>query len=172
MDKKVLKDKIDELRSTAKMELACTIREIMREHNVQKKVLDWPVFAGYHTEVYSVEIDNSDTAIPVIHTRDTTTGLPLKDASSFDDSISIDLLADIATELNNELNGYVSVYEAKYRFHYEDGTTAPMDEPYCFQAESDKDAREIAEDYLEVWNDCNDDTIELVSVEKQTASES
>ena len=27
MDKKVLKDKIDELRSTVKMELACTIRE-------------------------------------------------------------------------------------------------------------------------------------------------
>ncbi|MDQ9839048.1 hypothetical protein RFY10_02125, partial [Acinetobacter baumannii] len=30
MDRKELKDKIDELRSTAKMELACTIREIMR----------------------------------------------------------------------------------------------------------------------------------------------
>ena len=28
MDKKVLKDKIDELRSTVKMELACTIREL------------------------------------------------------------------------------------------------------------------------------------------------
>ena len=39
MDRKVLKDKIDELRSTAKMELACTIREIMREHNVLKKNL-------------------------------------------------------------------------------------------------------------------------------------
>lgn len=37
MDKEVLKDKIDELRSGVKMELACTIREIMREHNVQKK---------------------------------------------------------------------------------------------------------------------------------------
>lgn len=33
MKKKVLKDKIDELRSTAKMELACTIREIMRARN-------------------------------------------------------------------------------------------------------------------------------------------
>lgn len=39
MDRKELKDKIDELRSTAKMELACTIREIMREHNVLKKEL-------------------------------------------------------------------------------------------------------------------------------------
>lgn len=171
MDRKVLKDKIDELRSTAKMELACTIREIMREHNVKKKVLDWPVCMGYYTEVCAVEIDHSDTAIPVIYTRDISTGLPLKDVGSFDDSISIDLLADIATELNNELNGYVSVYEAKYRFLYEDGTTVPMDEPYCFQAESDKEAREIAEDYLEVWNECNDDTIEIVSVEKQAASE-
>ena len=46
MKRKVLKDKIDELRSTAKMELACTIREIMREHNVSRKVFDWPVLAG------------------------------------------------------------------------------------------------------------------------------
>lgn len=43
MKRKVLKDKIDELRSTVKMELACTIREIMREHNVLKKKLGWPV---------------------------------------------------------------------------------------------------------------------------------
>lgn len=172
MDRKVLKDKIDELRSTAKMELACTIREIMREHNVQKKELDWSVYVGDRTEVYAVEIEDSDTAIPIMHTRDAIEGLLLQETGSLDDSISVELLADIATELNNELNGYVCVYEAKYRFLYDDGTTAPMDEPYCFQAESEKEAREIAEDYLEVWNECNDDTIEIVSVEKQTASES
>ena len=171
MDRKVLKDKIDELRSTAKMELACTIREIMREQKVQKKELDWTVYIGGGSEVYIVEISDSATAIPVMHIRDNSTGICLRETEALNDSISIDLLAEIATELNNELNGYVSVYEARYRFLYDDGTTAPMDEPYRFQSESDKEAREIAEDYLEVWNECNEDTIELVSVEKQTASE-
>ena len=69
MDRKVLKDKIDELRSTAKMELACTIREIMREHNVSRKVFDWPVSAGDNREVNIVEVGDSDTAIPIIHRR-------------------------------------------------------------------------------------------------------
>lgn len=32
-------------------------------------------------------------------------------------------------------------------------------------------AEDKADDYAEVWNDWNEDTIELVSVEKQTASE-
>ena len=37
MDKKELKDKIYSMRSYALIDLACTIGEIMREYNVQKK---------------------------------------------------------------------------------------------------------------------------------------
>lgn len=46
-----------------------------------------------------------------------------------------------------------------------------MDEPYVFLAESERDAEDKADDYASVWNEWNGDTIELVSVEKQTASE-
>lgn len=172
MDRKVLKDKIDELRSTAKMELACTIREIMREHNVQKKELGWPVVINNSSLVDVVEVGSGDTDIPVFVIN---VGVgyykePHK-VSALDDSVSVELLADIATGLNNELSGYVSTYVAKYRFIYDDGTTADMDEPYVFLAESEKDAKDKADDYAEVWNNWNEDTIELVSVEKQTASE-
>ena len=172
MDRKVLKDKIDELRSTAKMELACTIREIMREHNVKKKELGWPVVVNTSSLVDIVEVGSCDTDIPVF-TISVGVGYykePHK-VGALDDSVSVDLLADIATGLNNELSGYVSTYVAKYRFLYEDGTTADMDELYVFLAESEKDAKDKAEDYEEVWNEWNEDTIELVSVEKQTSSE-
>lgn len=84
--------------------------------------------------------------------------------------VLIELLADITTGLNNELGGYVGTYVAKYRFLYEDGATADMDEPYIFLAESEKDAEDKACDYAEVWNNWNDDTIELVSVEKRVDS--
>lgn len=172
MKKKVLKDKIDELRSTAKMELACTIREIMREHNVQKKELGWPVVVNNSSLVDIVEVGSGDTDIPVFVIN---VGVGYykepHNVSALDDSVSVELLADIATGLNNELSGYVSTYVAKYRFIYEDGTTADMDEPYVFLAESERDAKDKADDYAEVWNDWNEDTIELVSVEKQTASE-
>lgn len=172
MDRKVLKDKIDELRSTAKMELACTIREIMREHNVQKKELVWPVVVNNSSLVDIVEVGSGDTDIPVFVIN---VGVGYykepHNVSALDDSVSVELLADIATGLNNELSGYVSTYVAKYRFIYEDGTTADMDEPYVFLAESERDAKDKADDYAEVWNDWNEDTIELVSVEKQTASE-
>ena len=172
MDKKVLKYKIDELRSTTKMELACTIREIMREHNVQKKELGWPIVVNNSSLVGIVEVGSGDTEIPVLVIN---VGVgcykePHK-VSALDDCVPIELLADIATGLNNELSGYVSTYVAKYRFLYEDGTTADMDEPYVFIAESEKDAKDKADDYAEVWNDWNEDTIELVSVEKQTSSE-
>ena len=173
MDRKVLKDKIDELRSTAKMELACTIREIMRENNVLKKELGWPVVVNTSSLVDIVEVGSCDTDIPVF-TISVGSGYykePHK-VCALDDSLSVELLADIATGLNNELSGYVSTYVAKYRFLYEDGTTAYMDEPYVFLAESEKDAKDKADDYAEVWNDWNEDTIELVSVEKQTSSES
>lgn len=171
MDRKVLKDKIDELRSTAKMELACTIREIMREHNVQKKVLGWPIVIYNSSLVDIVEVGSGDTDIPVFVIN---VGVGYKEphkVSALDACVSIELLSDIATGLNNELNGYVSTYVAKYRFLYEDGTTADMDEPYVFLAESERDAEDKADDYAGVWNEWNDDTIELVSVEKQTASE-
>ena len=172
MDKKVLKDKIDELRSTAKMELACTIREIMREHNVQKKELGWPVVVNNSSLVDIVEVGSGDTDIPVfvINVGVRCYKEPHK-VSALDDCVPIELLADIATGLNNELSGYVSTYVANYRFLYEDGTTADMDEPYVFIAESEKDAKYKADDYAEVWNDWNEDTIELVSVENKTASE-
>lgn len=164
MDRKVLKDKIDELRSTAKMELACTIREIMREHNVSRKVFDWPVRAGDNREVNIVEVGGSETAIPIIHSR-------CPEAKAIDDDISVDLLADIATSLNDELNGYIGVYAAKYKIAYNDGIFIPKENPYVFRAESYKDALDEAEDYMRVWNDHNGSTLRLVSVEKQTASE-
>ena len=109
MKRKVLKDKIDELRSTAKMELACTIREIMREHNVSRKVFDWPVLAGDNREVNIVEVGDSDTAIPIIHSRCTSVGFEFPEAKTIDDDIPVDLLADSATSLNDELNGYILV---------------------------------------------------------------
>lgn len=173
MDRKELKDKIDELRSTVKMELACTIREIMREHNVQKKELGWPVVVNNSSLVDILEVGSGDTDIPVF-VINVGVGYYYKEphkVSVLDDSVSVELLADIATGLNNELSGYVSTYVAKYRFIYEDGTTADMDEPYVFLAESERDAEDKADDYASVWNEWNEDTIELVSVEKQAASE-
>ena len=171
MDRKVLKDKIDELRSTAKMELACTIREIMREHNVSRKVFDWPVLAGDNREVNIVEVGDSDTAIPIIHSRCTSVGFEFPEAKAIDDDIPVDLLAEIATGLNNELNGYIHVYAAKYKVTYDNGTSILREQPYVFQAESYKDALNEAEDYKRTWNSYKYSTIELVSVEKQTASE-
>ena len=126
MDRKVLKDKIDELRSAAKMELACTIREIMREHNVKKKELGWPVVVNTSSLVDIVEVGSCDTDIPVF-TISVGAGYykePHK-VGALDDSVSVELLADIATGLNNELSGYVSTYVAKYRFLYESGTARP-----------------------------------------------
>lgn len=171
MKRKILKDKIDELRSTAKMELACTIREIMREYNVSRKVFDWPVLAGDNREVNIVEVGDSETAIPIIHIRCTSVGFEFPEAKAIDDDIPVDLLADIATSLNDELNGYIGVYAAKYKIAYNDGIFIPKENPYVFRAESYKDALDEAEDYMRVWNDHNGSTLRLVSVEKQTASE-
>nr|DAM89619.1 MAG TPA: hypothetical protein [Caudoviricetes sp.] len=171
MDRKELKKEIVELCSTVKIELACTIREIMREYNVQKKELGWPVVINNSSYVDVVEVGSSDTDIPVF-TISVGAGCykEYHKVRAFDDCVSIELLADITTGLNNELGGYVGTYVAKYRFLYKDGTTADMDEPYIFLAESEKDAEDKACDYAEVWNNWNDDTIELVSVEKQVAS--
>lgn len=171
MDRKVLKDKIDELRSTAKMELACTIREIMREHKVNRKVFDWPIDAGNGKEVNVVEVHDCDTAIPIIYMRCDSIGFEFPETKATDDCIPVDLLAEIATGLNNELNGYIHVYAAKYKVTYDDGTSILREQPYVFQAESYKDALNEAEDYKRTWNSYKYSTLEIVSVEKQTASE-
>jgi hypothetical protein len=171
MDRKELKKEITMLCSSAKIELACTIREIMREYNVQKKELGSPVVFNNGGFVDSIEVGSSDTDIPVF-TISVGAGCykEYHKVRAFDDCVSIELLADITTGLNNELGGYVGTYVAKYRFLYKDGATADMDEPYIFLAESEKDAEDKACDYAEVWNNWNDDTIELVSVEKRVDS--
>lgn len=94
MDKKELKDKIDELRSTAKMELACTIREIMREHNVQKKELGWPIVFNNSSLVDIVEVGSGDTDIPVLVIN---VGVGYKEphkVSALDNCVSIELLSE------------------------------------------------------------------------------
>ena len=143
----------------------------MREHNVSRKVFDWPVRAGDNREVNIVEVDDSDTAIPIIHSRCTSVGFEFPEAKAIDDDIPVDLLAEIATGLNNELNGYIHVYAAKYKVTYDDGTSILREQPYVFQAESYKDALNEAEDYKRTWNSYKYSTLELVSVEKQTSSE-
>ena len=118
-----------------------------------------------------VEVGDSDTAIPIIHSRCTSVGFEFPEAKAIDDDIPVDLLADIATSLNDELNGYIGVYAAKYKIAYNDGIFISKENPYVFRAKSYKDALDEAEDYMRVWNDHNGSTLRLVSVEKQTASE-
>lgn len=107
MDKKELKDKIISMRSYALIELACTIREIMKEHGILRKVLDLPVLS--YREIYEVTmvaIIDTYTAIPVFTIR-------LKDSNNTEkrvlatDStwIDFDTLARILSELNDELEG-------------------------------------------------------------------
>lgn len=104
MDRKVLKDKIDELRSTAKMELACTIREIMREHGILKKELKHPVMCSDKIfEAVLIEINDEDTAIPAITLRIITYNKVAKRVSSTDFEMDFESLASIAYELNSEL---------------------------------------------------------------------
>lgn len=104
MNKKVLKDKIDELRSTAKMELACTIREIMREHGILKKELKHPVMCSDKIfEAVLIEINDEDTAIPAITLRIITYNKVAKRVSSTDFEMDFESLASIAYELNSEL---------------------------------------------------------------------
>lgn len=104
MDRKVLKDKIDELRSTAKMELACTIREIMREHGILKKELKHPVMCSDKIfEAVLIEINDEDTAIPAITLRIITYNKVAKRVSSTDFEMNFESLASIAYELNSEL---------------------------------------------------------------------
>lgn len=106
MDKKELKDKIDELRSTAKMELACTIREIMRERGILSKELKNPVKCSDGLfEAVLIEINDEDTAIPAITLRLITYEKVAKRVYSTDFEMDVVSLANIAMELNNELEG-------------------------------------------------------------------
>ena len=104
MDRKVLKDKIDELRSTAKMELACTIREIMREHGILSKELKHPVM--YRDKIFEavlIEINDEDTSIPAITLRVMSYKRVAKRVPSTDFEMDFESLASIAYELNDEL---------------------------------------------------------------------
>ena len=104
--RKVLKDKIDELRSTAKMELACTIREIMREHGIIRKELKRPVKCSDGLfEAVLIETNGEDTAIPAITLRLMSYKRVAKRVSSTDFEMDFESLARIAYELNNELEG-------------------------------------------------------------------
>lgn len=103
MDRKVLKDKIDELRSTAKMELACTIREIMRERGILSKELKHPVMCSDKIfEAVLIEINDEDTSIPAITLRVMSYKRVAKRVSSTDFEMDFESLASIAYELNNE----------------------------------------------------------------------
>ena len=104
MDKKELKDKIDELRSTAKMELACTIREIMREHGILSKELKHPVM--YRDKIFEavlIEINDEDTSIPAITLRVMSYKRVAKRVPSTDFEMDFESLSSIAYELNDEL---------------------------------------------------------------------
>lgn len=104
MDKKVLKDKIDELRSTAKLELACTIREIMRERGILSKELKNPVMCSDKIfEAVLIEINDEDTSIPAITLRVMSYKRVVKRVSPMDFEMDFESLARIAYELNDEL---------------------------------------------------------------------
>lgn len=107
MDRKVLKDKIDELRSTAKMELACTIREIMKEHGILRKEFKRPVL-GYREnyEVTKVAIRDTYTALPVFTIRLVDVDKSERRILATDSTwMDFDTLARIVSELNDELEG-------------------------------------------------------------------
>lgn len=107
MDKKELKDKIDSMRSYALIELACTIREIMKEHGILRKVLDLPVLS--YREIYEVTmvaIRDTYTALPVFTIRLVDVDKSEKRVLATDSTwMDFDTLARIVSELNNELEG-------------------------------------------------------------------
>ena len=103
MKRKVLKDKIDELRSTAKMELACTIREIMRMHGILSKELKRPVECSDGLfEAVLIETNGEDTAIPTITLHMMSYKRVVKRVSPMDFEMDFESLARIAYELNDE----------------------------------------------------------------------
>lgn len=103
MKRKVLKDKVDELRSTAKMELACTIREIMRVRGILSKELKNPVKCSDGLfEAVLIETNGEDTAIPTITLRMMSYKRVVKRVSPMDFEMDFESLARIAYELNDE----------------------------------------------------------------------
>lgn len=114
MDRKELKDKIDELRSTARMEIACTIREIMYEHGIIRKELKRPVECSDGLfEAALIETDGEDTAIPTITQRMMSCKRAVKRVSPMDFEMDFESLASIAYELNDEPESYFSVKNGK-----------------------------------------------------------
>ena len=103
MDRKVLKDKIDELRSKSKMELSCTIREIMRKRGILSKELKNPVkCSDCIFEAVFIETNGKDTAIPTITLRMMSYKRVVKRISPMDFEMDFESLARIAYELNDE----------------------------------------------------------------------
>lgn len=107
MDKKELKDKIISMRSYALIELACTIREIMKEHGILKKEFKHPVLSYRETyDVTIVEIGDTYTAIPVFTIRLKDGSNTTKKVLSADSTwVDFESLAIILSELNDELEG-------------------------------------------------------------------
>lgn len=107
MDKKELKDKIDSMRSYALIELACTIREIMKEHGILRKEFKHPVLS--YREIYEVTkiaIRDTYTALPVFTIRLVDVDKSEKRVLATDSTwMDFDTLARIVSELNDELEG-------------------------------------------------------------------
>ena len=107
MDKKELKDKIVSMRSYALIELACTIREIMKENGILRKEFKCPVL-GYREnyEVTKVAIRDTYTALPVFTIRLVDVDKSERRILATDSTwMDFDTLARIVSELNNELEG-------------------------------------------------------------------
>ena len=103
MDRKVLKDKIDELRSAAKMELACTIRDIMREHGILSKELKNPVKCSDGLfEAVLIETNGKYNDIPTITLRMMSYKRVVKRVSPMDFEMDFESLSSISYELNDE----------------------------------------------------------------------
>lgn len=89
---------------TAKMELACTIREIMRERGILSKELKNPVKCSDGLfEAVLIETNGKDTAIPTITLRMMSYKRVVKRVSPMDFEMDFESLARIAYELNDEL---------------------------------------------------------------------
>lgn len=107
MDKKELKDKICSMRSYALIELACTIREIMKEHGILRKEFKHTVL-GYREnyEVTKIAIRDTYTALPVFAIRLVDVDKSERRVLATDSTwMDFDTLARIVSELNDELEG-------------------------------------------------------------------
>ena len=107
MDKKELKDKIISMRSYALIELACTIREIMKGHGILRKEFNHPVL-NYREiyEVTKIAIRDTYTALPVFTIRLVDVDKSEKRVLATDSTwMDFDTLARIVSELNDELEG-------------------------------------------------------------------